>query len=125
MGSKIQKTHNSSCPDVVLNILFKLDHKKFHFPQGDAMGIHARITWLHKKLYFKDCNIFLDLSPCDPAKPDKSVKKSAEKLVEFIHNKMNLDNQHKGMTFTSDCAIYKGVIPAMENLGIDLKLNHF
>ena len=88
------------------------------------MGIHARITWLHRKLYFKDCNIFLDLSPCDPAKPDKSVKKSAEKLVEFIHDKMNLDNQHSGMTFTSDCAIYKGVIPVMETLGIDLKLNH-
>ena len=106
-----------------------MDHKKFLFPQGHALGINIRVTWLtptsptdqtpNNNPEFNDFKMFMNLHSCDPSKPDKSIKRTAEMLVDFIHGQMKLEDNYR-TTFTSDCAIYKGIIPEMENLGKDM-----
>ena len=63
----------------------------------------------------------MDLSPCDPAKPDKSAANTAKKLKEFLFERMDMKGYIENFSFTSDFAIASSIIKAMEAEGSDLK----
>ena len=80
-----------------------------------------RITWIIDGV-FKAVNLFMHLSQCDPAKHNqKGAEATAEKLLEFLFDKMDLKDYLSSLTFTSDFAIYGKIIEAMAHLGSDLK----
>ena len=58
----------------------------------------------------------MDLLHCDPAKPDKSCKSTAEKIVELL-NEHNFHEHLDKMTFSSDYALYKGILAELKKLG--------
>lgn len=66
----------------------------------------------------------MDLSKCDPAKQDKSAESTAKKLLEFLFDKMDLKDYFYNFTFTSDFAIARDIIKALEVEGSDLKIIH-
>ena len=64
----------------------------------------------------------MDLSKCDAAKPDKTAEMTAKKLLEFLFEKMDLQDYLYHFTFTSDFAIARDIIKALEDEGSDLKI---
>ena len=61
----------------------------------------------------------MDLVDCDPIKNEKSNKATAEKLLEFVNGKLNLEKHQSQLTFTCDHAIYQGIEKHLNALGID------
>ena len=88
--------------------------------QGDTIGFHCRITWNCDGM--KSVNLFLHLDKLDNTKSDKSAVATAEKLVEFLYDTMDLGDLLEHFCFTSDYAIYRDIFGPLEKLGPDLKI---
>lgn len=100
-------------PDLNAVINIMVDHKKMHKAQGNNLGIHVRIGWVHEG-EFKDLNLFFDLLKCEIE--EKTCRATAEKLSKFIIETLQLDKKQDAVTFTCDYALM-GVRKEMAKLG--------
>ena len=67
---------------------------------------------------FESLSLFLRLMECDSTKEDKSIKATAQKLVEYLRETLYLKEFEKQINLTCDYALFSSLEKELNRLGM-------